>query len=212
MDINFDIYSKENFEEDSKIFPLNNSNCIYNYDNIGTSGMGQHNFDILSLNEESEDVNSFSKPHNIFDINNGDNSKEHGKNCLSEASSKNKINNISIPCQQKKIIFLGKKREIFKVVYKKKFSVFSFGEYDKESRKIINEALDDIKNGKIRNFSFLDESELLKQPTKKPINIWRRKYNSDNIIKKIKTKYHKILKIQTTIFPLFLSSFKILYY
>ena len=89
-------------------------------------------FDIFSLNEKSEYVNSFSEPHNIFDINISDNSKEHGKNCLREPSSKNQINNISIPCQQNKTIFLGKKREIFKVIYKKEFFVFSFGEYDKE--------------------------------------------------------------------------------
>ena len=188
MDINFDIHWNENCEENSKNFPLNNSCCIYSLDNIGTLGMGQHNFYSTSLKEESEYVNSFSKPHN---------SNEHGKNCLSEPSFKHQTDNISIACQQKENIFLGKKRKIFKVIYRKNFSVFSFGEYNKDSKKIINETLDDIKNGNIKNFLFLDESELTKQQTKKPINILRRKYNSDNIIKKIKTKYHKILKIQT---------------
>ncbi len=148
------------------------------------------NFDIHWKENCEEDSKNFplNKPHN---------SNEHGKNCLSEPSFKNQTDNISIPCQQKENIFLGKKRKIFKVIYRKNFSVFSFGEYNKDSRKIINETLDDIKNGNIKNFLFLDESELTKQQTKKPINILRRKYNSDNIIKKIKTKYHKILKIQT---------------
>ena len=147
------------------------------------------NFDIHWKENCEEDSKNFplNKPHN---------SNEHGKNCLSEPSFKNQTDNISIACQQKENIFLGKKRKIFKVIYRKNFSVFSFGEYNKESRKIINETLDDIKNGK-KIFFFLDESESPKQPTKKPINIWRRKHNSDNIIKKIKTKYHKILKIQT---------------
>ena len=148
------------------------------------------NFDIHLKENCEEDSKNFplNKPHN---------SNEHGKNCLSEPSFKNQTDNISIACQQKENIFLGKKRKIFKVIYRKNFSVFSFGEYNKDSRKIINETLDDIKNGNIKNFLFLDESELTKQQTKKPINILRRKYNSDNIIKKIKTKYHKILKIQT---------------
>ena len=148
------------------------------------------NFDIHWNENCEEDSKNFplNKPHN---------SNEHGKNCLSEPSFKNQTDNISIACQQKENIFLGKKRKIFKVIYRKNFSVFSFGEYNKDSKKIINETLDDIKNGNIKNFLFLDESELTKQQTKKPINILRRKYNSDNIIKKIKTKYHKILKIQT---------------
>ena len=147
------------------------------------------NFDIHWNENCEENSKNFplNKPHN---------SNEHGKNCLSEPSFKHQTDNISIACQQKENIFLGKKRKIFKVIYRKNFSVFSFGEYNKESRKIINETLDDIKNGK-KFFSFLDESESPKQPTKKSINIWRRKHNSDNIIKKIKTKYHKILKIQT---------------
>ena len=190
MDNNFDTYSKQNFEEDSNISPLNNSTCIYSLDNFEALGMGPHNF------YESKYAHSFLEPHNIFDINIKDNSNKHGKNCLSEQFSKNQIDNMSMSYLQKENIFLGKKRKIFKVIYRKNFSVFSFGEYNKESRKIINETLDDIKNGK-KFFSFLDESESPKQPTKKSINIWRRKHNSDNIIKKIKTKYHKILKIQT---------------
>jgi len=190
MDNNFGTYSNQNFEEDSNISPLNNSSFIYSLDNFGILGIGPHNFD------ESEYAHSFLEPHNIFDINLKYNSNEHGKNCLREQFSKNQIDSMSMPYLQKENIFLGKKRKIFKVMHGKNFSVFSFGEYNKESRKIINETLDDIKNGK-KIFSFLDESESPKQPTKKPINIRRRKHNSDNIIKKIKTKYHKILKIQT---------------
>ena len=44
MDNNFDTYSKQNFEEDSNISPLNNSTCIYSLDNFETLGMGPHNF------------------------------------------------------------------------------------------------------------------------------------------------------------------------
>ena len=95
---------------------------------------------------------------------------------------------------QKENILLNKKKKIFEVVTDtKNFIVFSFGEYDKESRKIINETLDDIKNGKIKNF-FLDESELPKIPHRKRKNIIARKENSDNITKKIKTRFLKALK------------------
>ena len=95
---------------------------------------------------------------------------------------------------QKENFLLNKKKKIFEVVTDtKNFIVFSFGEYDKESRKIINETLDDIKNGKIKNF-FLDESELPKIPHRKRKNIIARKENSDNITKKIKTRFLKALK------------------
>ena len=103
------------------------------------------------------------------------------------------LNNLSDDIQKENMVF-GKKRKIFDVTDNKSFFVFSFGEYDKESRKIINETLDDIQNGKIKNNSFLDQSESPKISHKKKKNIKRRKDNSDNITKKIKTRYLKALK------------------
>ena len=79
-----------------------------------------------------------------------------------------------------KNILLNKKRKIFEVIDTKNFIIFTFGEYDKESRKIINETLYDIKSGKIKNY-FLGDSESSKIPHKKKKNIQRRKDNSDNI-------------------------------
>ena len=87
------------------IFSLNNLSLIYSLDNIGTSGMGPQNFESTSLNQESEYASFFSEHHNIFDINIADNLNEHGKNCLSEPSFKNQIDNICIPCPQKKKYF-----------------------------------------------------------------------------------------------------------
>ena len=103
------------------------------------------------------------------------------------------LNNLSDSIQKENTL-LNKKRKIFEVTYTINFTFFTFGEYDKESRKIINETLDDIKNGKLKNNSFLDQSELSKISHKKKKNIQRRKDNSDNITKKIKTRFLKALK------------------
>ena len=120
----------------------------------------------------------------------------NNKNCAHNDSDESvgeikDLNNLSDNIQKENIL-LNKKMKTLEVDTKD-FIVFSFGEYDKESRKIINETLDDIKNGKIKNF-FLDESELPKIPHRKKKNIQRRKDNSDNITKKIKTRFLKTLK------------------
>ena len=69
--------------------------------------------------------------------------------------------------------------------------VFNCGEYDKEPRKLINENVD---NGKKKKYSSLEESESPKKKIIKKRNIEKRKENSDNIIKKIKSRFLKALK------------------
>ena len=123
----------------------------------------------------------------------------NNKNCAHNDSDESvgeikDLNNLSDNIQKENIL-LNKKMKTLEVDTKD-FIVFSFGEYDKESRKIINETLDDIKNGKIKNY-FLDESELSKIPHRKRKNIIRKQY-SDNIIKKIKTRFLKALKHKIT--------------
>ncbi len=206
------IFLKKSFDQNSNTILSNNLSPNYN----------SNNFEILNKNLEIEQkyilstfikeeynntkylIETNKKSENNYENNNKIN--EYGKNSFSEISSINQndnnlmlypdltINNNMQDLNHSKItdignIFLGQKRKIFKVIYRKNFAVFNSGEYDKESRKLINETLNDINNyDKIKSHSL---------SYKKIRNIQRRKDNSDNILKKIKSRYHKWLKNQT---------------
>ena len=176
------IYNKE--EEEKSIFDLN----INNIKSLLEIDKKKNYFSELSfINKVESNIISCSNlriNNNINYTHNDDNEN------IGEIKD---LNNLSDNIQKENIV-LSKKRKIFEVSDNKNFFVFSFGEYDKESRKIINETLDDIQNGKIKNNSFLDQSESSKISHKKKKNIKRRKDNSDNITKKIKTRYLKALK------------------
>jgi len=176
------IYNKE--EEEKSIFDLN----INNIKSLLEIDKKKNCFSELSfINKVESNIISCSNlriNNNINYTHNDDNEN------IGEIKD---LNNLSDDIQKENMV-LGKKRKIFEVSDNKNFFVFSFGEYDKESRKIINETLDDIKNGKIKNNSFLGQSESSKISHKKKKNINRRKENSDNITKKIKTRYLKALK------------------
>ena len=108
----------------------------------------------------------------------------------------NKLFNINGQ-KEKNNIFLTKKRKIFKVIYRNNFSIFTLGEYNNDSRKLIRETLNEIKNAKKK----IESKEQTNNPKilhkKNKLNIIRRKNNSDNIIKKIKARYLKSLKNKT---------------
>ena len=190
------LFNFNNKEEDKSIFDvnINNIKSLLQTDKKPDNKCEKN--EILSeyyfsessfLNKVESNIISCSNliiNNNINYIHNDDNEN------IGEIKDLNHLND-SI---QKENMVLGKKRKIFDVTDNKSFFVFSFGEYDKESRKIINETLEDINNGKIKNNSFLDQSESSKISHKKKKNIKRRKDNSDNIIKKIKTRYLKALK------------------
>ena len=196
-----------NFDEHSDILSSNNLNIGETFNN---DSVGQENF--LSNFNNKEENKSISEEN----INNNKSLVQTDKKPDNKYEKKeiNKIEGYNISCSnlrinnnknythnndnknigdQKENILLNKKRKIFEVIDTKNFIIFTFGEYDKESRKIINETLYDIKSGKIKNY-FLDKSELSKIPHKKKKNIQRRKDNSDNITKKIKTRFLKTLK------------------
>lgn len=90
------------------------------------------------------------------------------------------------------------KTKIFKVVYQSHFSLFDQGIYDHYSENIIKKTLNEMNNGKIKKE--INEKngknlvELQDKPKKKQKYILKRKENSDNIRKKVKSRFFKTLK------------------
>ena len=92
--------------------------------------------------------------------------------------------------------FLGKKRHLFKIDYPKDFAIFSCGEFNKYTRQVIDEVMEEFEE----NYSKEARDELppkagnKKKTCKKIQNVQKRKENSDNIRKKIKSRFLKVLK------------------
>ena len=91
--------------------------------------------------------------------------------------------------------FLGKKRNFFKIDYPKDFHIFSCGYYNEYSKQIVGEVMDELSKNNSK-----DEGEGSisisgnKKKHKKIRNVQKRKENSDNIRKKIKSRFLKVLR------------------
>ena len=95
--------------------------------------------------------------------------------------------------EKKDINFIIKKRKIFKIIYKKSFNIFNDGEYDNYSKRIINEALNE--NNKQPDNKFVIKKFKYSKITKKRLKTkLSRKLCSDDIRKKIKTRFYKNLR------------------
>ena len=90
---------------------------------------------------------------------------------------------------------LGKKRNFFKIDYPKDFHIFSCGNYNEYSKQIVGEVMDELSKNNSK-----DEGEGSisisgnKKKHKKIRNVQKRKENSDNIRKKIKSRFLKVLR------------------
>ena len=91
------------------------------------------------------------------------------------------------------IHFIGKKRNIFKVIFENCFNIFNDGEYDNYSKRMIKEALNEKKK-KSDNLFVVKNFEYPKIIQKELKTITKRKYYSDLIRKKIKARFYKYLK------------------
>lgn len=156
-------------------------------------------FEIKSFVDTINKFDNFTTFNNYFDIIDDFNIKFNNideQNFNKQNININKLFNTNGE-KKKKNIFLTKKRKIFKVIYRNNFSIFTLGEYHNDSRKLIEETLKEIKNDKNK----IESKEEAYNPKilhkKKRHNIMRRKYNSDNITKKIKSRYLKSLKLKT---------------
>ena len=92
--------------------------------------------------------------------------------------------------------FLGKKRHLFKIDYPKDFAIFSCGDFNKYSRQIIDEVMEEFeeKYSKETGDEKTCKAGNKKRSCKKIQNVQKRKENSDNIRKKIKSRFLKVLK------------------
>ena len=183
---NYNYQDKEFEESFFKIFVGENKKHYINNDIIDDYSekyllQNKHNNNIISNNDKNGN----------FSINNvKDKILESSKTNI---SSKNKENVIILINQNEidkkdNISFLNKKRNISK----KNFSIFNYGKYDNYSRKIISETLIEIEKEK-KNL-FVTNFIYSKQYKKRLKTIHKRKEGSDNIRKKIKRRFHKILK------------------
>ena len=183
---NYNYQDKEFEESFFKIFVGENKKHYINNDIIDDDSekyllQNKHNNNIISNNDKNGN----------FSINNvKDKILESSKTNI---SSKNKENVIILINQNEidkkdNISFLNKKRNISK----KNFSIFNYGKYDNYSRKIISETLIEIEKEK-KNL-FVTNFIYSKQYKKRLKTIHKRKEGSDNIRKKIKRRFHKILK------------------
>ena len=146
------------------------------------------------LENENQIDNSFSLLYYIQEKTKNNSFKEVNN---SKNSNNSKINiEINNNYEEKKEI----RKKIFKVVHSnnlnesKNFNIFSNGNYDNFSCNIINETLNDVNKNckKVKNKKII--TCFPKKIKKKKKNIQKRKDNSDNIRKKIKSRFLKALK------------------
>ena len=203
-----DIYSDEaslkSYNSNNNILPSQYiilNKFEFNFDNIYISNLNFYDTNDRSLgistrNENiTKDYKNVLKP--ISHIENGNNKKQ-AFNSL-ENIEENKINN---NLKDNNTNNVNNSNIINEITYEDNienrniiFNIFNSGDYDNYSNKIINEALNcsDKKCKKIKKIKKLF-TQFPKQIRKKKKNIEHRKDNADNIRKKIKVKFHKILK------------------
>lgn len=116
--------------------------------------------------------------------------------CLDENLSNSKSDLKLKEACNKADSFLGKKRNLFKIDYPRKYSIFQCGEFNETARNLINAIYEEISQN--------DSQENEEGPTpksgnkknwrKKILNVEKRKENADNIRKKIKSRFLKVLR------------------
>ena len=161
---------------------------------------------------EVNDINSIENKEKTLDISNIKSikvkNKEDQSNELSSFIGSDKsfyylhnisIKNINAPIEQTKkkeakkesTNLLGKKRNFFKIDYPKDFSIFNYGQYNQYSRQKINEVMNELSKD---NSNEEGEEIMNKKKYKKIQNVQKRKENADNIRKKIKSRFLKVLR------------------
>ena len=95
--------------------------------------------------------------------------------------------------------FIGRKRNLFKVIYPKDYAIFNCENLNDNLRQTINAIFNRLyeygyQNLRINSNIIIDESLNLRKSHKKKKNLKKRKENSDNIRKKVKSRFFKVLK------------------
>ena len=112
------------------------------------------------------------------------------------------INNVNAPIEQtenkeaknESTNLLGKKRHFFKIDYPKDFHIFNYGQYNQYSRQKIDEVMNELSKDNSKEEGEGTVTSGNKKKYKKIKNVQKRKENADNIRKKIKSRFLKVLR------------------
>ena len=195
----FDHFESSNIRpksEQENLYISKKSNYIY--ENLNESENDFFNFNLSTEFKGLELTKKFYNDSNLsdFNFNLSYNNWYEGsiiqKEKKSELSKSNEIKN-----QTK---FLNKKRniktEIFEVKHRNHFSAFTPSDYNNDLRKLINETINESKNGKLEMYTSTKESEDSEDQEKQHRKKKKiRKYDVDNIRKKVKSRFLRSLKI-----------------
>ena len=139
-------------------------------------------------NESSSDEmeKSFTDCQNILN----DLMEDKGNDSLNIIIQQNQQKETKKECES----VLGRKRNLFKIDYPNYYSIFSYGQYNEYSRQLIEDALNPNMGKDSKKKENASKSDCKKKPHQKKKNVLKRKENSDNIRKKIKARFLKVLK------------------
>lgn len=181
---NYSFSSKEKSCENTNSLNLNENNSEKTIDKSKETSQKNEN-----LNEKSDVSNLSSISHIDEEKNNCSNNKliisisdEDLKQFQNEDKGRDTLS------------FLGKKRILFEDFSPKDYSIFNYGEYNEFSKQIINEVLNEILEIDNKKMKEMMNGEHQKKVYKKRKNLPKRKDNSDNIRKKVKSRFLKVLK------------------
>ena len=202
-----DIESDIDFEYRNKNSKKNKSNNFF----LSSKENSYPNINLINLNEDNkqkaidksketspknENLNEKSNLSNISSISYNDEVKNNcGKNKLNNSTSYDDLKQSENEKIGKDILsFLGKKRVLFEEFTLEDYSIFTYGEYNEYSKQIINEVIKEIIIIDKKKMKEIMNGEYQKKIYKKKKNFPKRKYSSDNIRKKVKSRFLKVLK------------------
>jgi hypothetical protein len=181
---NYSFSSKEKSCENTNSLNLNENNSEKTIDKSKETSQKNEN-----LNEKSDVSNLSSISHVDEEKNNSSNNKliiSISDEDLKQFQNEDKGSDT--------LSFLGKKRILFEDFSPKDYSIFNYGEYNEFSKQIINEVLNEILEIDNKKMKEMMNGEHQKKVYKKRKNLPKRKDNSDNIRKKVKSRFLKVLK------------------
>jgi hypothetical protein len=185
---NYSFSSKEKSCENTNSLNLNENNSEKTIDKSKETSQKNEN-----LNEKSDVSNLSSISHVDEEKNNSSNNKliiSISDEDLKQFQNEDKGSDT--------LSFLGKKRILFEDFSPKDYSIFNYGEYNEFSKQIINEVLNEILEIDNKKMKEMMNGEHQKKVYKKRKNLPKRKDNSDNIRKKVKSRFLKVLKNAVT--------------
>ena len=181
---NYSFSSKEKSYENTNLLNLNEDNSEKTIDKSKETSQKNEN------SNEKSDVSNLSSINHIDEEKNNCSSNKLIISLSDDDLKQSQIEDKGIDT----LSFLGKKRVLFEDYSPKDYSIFNYGEKNDYSKQIINEVLNEILELDNKKMREMMNGEHQKKVYKKRKNIPKRKDNSDNIRKKVKSRFLKVLK------------------